>query len=861
MSLRKFSTRSLTSRLGRTALTILSIVIGVSAVVAVSVMTETTRTAQARMFATVNGRATLEVKTVGNAGFASSIVEEIRKVPGVQLAVPLLTESSKLMKGEQQVKLQTLGIDTKFDPEVRDYAIIAGKMAEPRGTDKSKPYQMVLDEGFAQGQNLQLGDVLSMRTRVNKFEIELVGLTKPKGGAAMRQMAMAMVPIEDADRMFNKADFRGTISSVQIVTPEKADVEQIATAIKEILPEGLSVRPPTPGGGMMKKTLMSTEQSLYVSTVFSFVLAVFIILNTFFMNVGERRRQLAIMRAVGATGKQLMNTMLGEAVLLGAIGTAIGIPLGIGLAFVMNRSMSKGFDVILPDPQLNWLPIVLAVVLGIGTSVFGAFVPAWRAGQVSPMEGLSRVSREDIEGSGRRYLFLGVGLMLVGCLIIYLAIASIIWIYIGVFGAVSLLVGIVFISPLFLQPLISVFAAIIKPFTRVEGEMAVRQILRHQVRTQLTIGVLFVAAAVVVGMTISIKDNVRDVQDWFHASITADFIVRSLMPDMDTGASPALPDEVGEEIYAIQTAATPIIEAIRFVQAKVRDDKAPGPDGTVTELSIVVVARDFANPQPPAFDITQGEKFGLREKLFDGQVVVGSILAHDLKLQVGDELQIIGQNGPEKVKIAAVANDYLVAGLSVYMQRKTAERILNIQGVDGFTIRAGSKEDLEVLRDGLAKITTKYSLLLQSNIELSRTIDGMRAGVEVGMWALVYIAFIVAMIGVVNTLTMNVLEQTRELSMLRIVAMTKAQVRKTILTQALLISTAGLMPGILIGILVAYVMNIAFVPSFGRQVEFHFYPGLLSGALVGAIAITLIAAWFPAQRAANVDLATALHYD
>jgi putative ABC transport system permease protein len=853
MSLRKFSTRSLTARLGRTVLTIFAIVIGVTAVVSVCVMSETTYVAQKLMFKTVNGKATLEVKTAGNAGFDSSLVEEVRKVPGVELAAPLLDEAAKLMKGEQQVKLRLLGVDPKLDPVVRDYEISAGRMAEPR-TDRSKPYQIVLDEGFAKQQNLQLGDILSMRTRINKFDLQLVGLAKPKGGASMRQMALAMVPIEDGDRMFNKADFRGTIQSIQIVTSADADVDQVAAKIGEILPEGLTVRPPTAGGGMMKRMLMSTEQSLFVSTVFSFVLAVFIILNTFFMNVGERRRQLAIMRAVGATGRQIMYTMLGEAVLLGVIGTLIGIPLGLGLAWGMNRSMSKGFDVILPDPQVTWVPIVLSIVLGVGASVFGAFVPAWRAGQVSPVEGLSRVSREDIEGSGRRYLVLGAILLALGGLTVYCAINGIIWIYLGPFGAVFLLVGVVFLSPLFLQPLVSVFAAVIKPFTRVEGEMALRQILRHQVRTQLTIGVLFVAAAVVVGMTISIKDNVRDVHDWFRASITADFIVRSLMPDLDTGASPALPDEVGDEILAIKQLSPAMIESIRFVQAKVLDKEG-------TEHMINVVAREFADPEPPAFDLTEGEKYGLREKLFDGQVVVGSILAHDLQAHVGDEIQIVGQKGPESVKIAAIANDYLVAGLTVYMQRKTAERILNVQGVDGYTIRTDNKEDLVAIRDGLAKITSKYSLLLQSNIELSHTIDSMRAGVELGMWAMVYIAFIVAMIGVVNTLTMNVLEQTRELSMLRIVAMTKAQVRKTILTQALLISTAGLMPGILVGILVAFIMNIAFEPSFGRRIEFHFYPGLLSGALVGAIAITLIAAWFPAQRAANVDLATALHYD
>jgi putative ABC transport system permease protein len=151
--------------------------------------------------------------------------------------------------------------------------------------------------------------------------------------------------------------------------------------------------------------------------------------------------------------------------------------------------------------------------------------------------------------------------------------------------------------------------------------------------------------------------------------------------------------------------------------------------------------------------------------------------------------------------------------------------------------------------------------MLQSNTELSWTIDAMKAGVELGMWALVYVAFLVAMIGVVNTLTMNVLEQTRELAMLRIVAMTKVQVRKTILIQALLISSAGLVPGIAVGVFVAYIMNMAMVPSFGRAIQFHFYPGLLSVALFGTIAVTLIAAYFPARRAANVDLGQALHYD
>jgi putative ABC transport system permease protein len=852
MSLQKFSSRSLTSRFGRTALTILSIVIGVSAVVSVGVMTATTRDAQKLMFQTVTGKATLEIKTPVDGGFKGDVLAQVQATPGVEMAVPIIERPSKLMKGEQHVKIKALGIDTKLDPTVRDYKVTEGRMVAER-TDKSKPYEIMLDEGFAKQQGWKIGDELTIRTSVDKFDLQLVGLAKPQGGAAMRQMALAMVAFEDGKRIFNKSRYREFIDSIQIVTAKDAKPEDVATAIRQGLPEGLTIRPPTGDSVMMKKTLLSTEQSLFVSTIFSFVLAGFIILNTFFMSVGERRRQLSIMRAVGATGKQLMYTMLGEALLLGVIGTLIGIPVGIGIAWTMNRSLSKGFDVILPDPQIHWLPITLAAVLGIGISLIGAYVPAYRAGQVSPLEGLSRVSREDIEGSGRRYLIFGLILEIVGATIIYLGINGYISIYIPPFGAVAVLIGVVFLSPLFLQPLVSLIAAIIHPFTKVEGTMALRQILRHRVRTQLTIGVLFVAACIVIGMTISIKDNVRDMHDWFRASITSDFFVRSLMPDMAEGTSPALPDEVGTEIRAIKQLDPSMVEAIRFVKARVIDKNGE-------EYPTAVVARDFADSKL-SFDITAGEIHGLREKLFDGQVVVGSILAHDLKVTVGDEIQIASRQGPEKVKIAAVVNDYLIAGMSIYMQRRTAERILEVQGVDGYAIRAGRKEELAELRSDLTKIADKYSLMLQSNIELSWTIDAMKAGVELGMWGLVYIAFFVAMIGVVNTLTMNVLEQTRELSMLRIVAMTKVQVRKTILTQALLISTAGLAPGIAVGVFVAYIMNLAMEPSFGRQIEFHFYPGLLCWALVGAIAVTLIAAYFPARRAANVDLAQALHYD
>src|SRR5690242_7249799 len=125
MSLQSFSNRSLTSRMGRTVLTIVSIVIGVAAVVSVSVITDTTRAAYKKMFATVTGNATLEVTVPGNTGFEGDILDKVRNSPGVKVAVPLLERPTAMMVGENRIKMSILGIDTKLDPEVRDYKIVA----------------------------------------------------------------------------------------------------------------------------------------------------------------------------------------------------------------------------------------------------------------------------------------------------------------------------------------------------------------------------------------------------------------------------------------------------------------------------------------------------------------------------------------------------------------------------------------------------------------------------------------------------------------------------------------------------------------------------------------------------------------
>lgn len=878
MSLHKFSTRSIQQRPGRTLLTIASIVIGVSAVVAVTIVTATTRTAYKQMFATVTGKANLEITVPGDGGFpGNELLAEVRKLPGVKFAVPLLERPSSITYGGVKARIGVMGVDPELDPEVRDYKIVAGRKPV-EGNEEEVFNEVVLDEGFAVQRGIKLGDKVSLLTQRGPREFDVVGLTQPQGGAAVKQMALTFMPIERAQALLNRRGKTDLVDSIQIVTASDLDIPQVQAAISELItrmgreksatespapPEGeeppssaaaplsvwqqLRVRPPTANTQLMQRTLLSTEQGLRLSTYYTQLMAGFIILNTVLMSLGERRRQFAIMRAIGATRWQIMSVILREAVLLGLIGTVLGVVTGWFGGKLLVFSLSRAFEAPLPATQYSWLPILFAVITGAGVVLAGSLIPSFLARNVSPLEGMSRVTKEDMEGGSFVYPLIGFLLTAFSVGLIAAGIAGYVNIEIPAIAGVGMNIGLVLISPLILEPLCRLIAWVLSPLTRVEGVLALRQILRHRTRTTLTIGVLFVAGSTGVGMANSILDNVRDVREWYRQAIVGDFFVRAMMPDMAKGDAPDLPEGIAADLKQVQHVR--ILERLVFTEAN------------SGEQSVRVIARDFVDPGNPAFDLVEGNADQLREQLFAGQVVIGAILSHDLNAHVGDSIPLTTSEGELEFKICGVANDYMVGGLSLYMQRAGAEKYFGVNGADGYVVRVESSEYLDEVKAALMKVAEKNGVLLQSNAEISRVVEGMVNGTEWGLWALVYLGFIVASFGVVNTLTMNVLEQTRELGMLRIVAMTKNQVRRSIVTQAMLMGAAGLAPGILFGILVAYVMNLAFLPSFGRAVEFHIYPGLLAGSLAGALTITYLAAWFPARRAAAIDPAVALQYE
>ncbi len=613
------------------------------------------------------------------------------------------------------------------------------------------------------------------------------------------------------------------------------------------LPPGIRVAVPGARTSFAEETSLSIRQGMLTARAFLLLVATLIITNTYLINVTERRTQFGIMRAIGATSGQVAAILCCEAFILGTLGAVLGWFAGIVGAARVNEAMGRLYDTTLPSIDVGPSSLVLAVLLGIGLSLLAVWLPARRAARLSPAEAMRSTRSGESEGASWRISLIGIASVVIGSAALAAGIARWLPTDATAWSGVLILAGLVLMVPMVVKPLSAGVAYLIKPFASVESRLARLQLLRHRTRTALTIGVLFIAISTGIGLASSIIDNVNDVKNWYQRTMVADYFVRAMSPDMATGQAADMPDDVGEEIGKIDHINS--IESTRFVRARVND------------RSVIVVAFDRAGSLSKfLYSMVEGEAVKGRAPQSssspspaEDDVVIGSVLAKRVGVQAGDSISLETDDGVVSLHIAAIVNDYLAGGQTVYIKRSVAERLLSIGGVDAYLIHADHAH-LNQVREDLEVVTGKYGLLLESFSDVHDEIDRRMAGVVAGLWAMLAIGFIVATLGVANTLTMNVLEQTRELGLLRIVGATQRQIRQIIFSQAFMMGVLALLPGGVAGMVIAYLISLTTYSFSGHEVAFKMHPALVLGGMAFGLLVVIVAAWSPARRAARLPL-------
>jgi len=349
-----------------------------------------------------------------------------------------------------------------------------------------------------------------------------------------------------------------------------------------------------------------------------------------------------------------------------------------------------------------------------------------------------------------------------------------------------------------------------------------------------------------VGMGNSVLNNIQDVRSWIRRTIVCDFVIRVMMPSMTGAEAAELPENVLPDVRAVPGVTS--VETIAFATAE--SEGRP----------LVLVIRSFPRDAPFSLDLR--DLHGLtpeevHQRLLAGEVVLSTVLAQRMGKAPGDELTLSTKNGTQRVRIAATNTDYIVGGSVVYISSDTAAKLLGVRRVQGLLIRIDPQRRAAV-ETRLAEIARQSGALLHSMTDVTNVVENLMSGIVAAMWALLASGFVVAAFGVINTLTMNVLEQTRELGLLRVVAMTRYQVRNYIFAQAAVIGIVGLLPGAVVGEVIAYIINLVTYPLLGHPIDFAFRPEVIATCLAVAFLITIASAYLPSERAARLGINEAI---
>jgi putative ABC transport system permease protein len=817
----------------RTLLTTLGIALGVAVFVAALAANRSARRAYRDLFEQVSGPHSLEIVSPDSTGFDPALTARLTGLPGVEAVLPRIVTSTALRTPSGGVPVLVLGL---ADSDALQHS----GLCEASGESFSSRRGLWLDTRQAAALRLQAGQGLGLWTPQGLVRLPVRGQIQTHGPLALNGPPVACVPLAVAQEAFR---LPGQVNSVQVLLAESCDARTVQPLLEQQLPAGLVVQSPGARTETAEATLQTAEEGLNALACVALVTAAFVVLNTFLLNLGERRQRLALLHALGATRAEVLRLLLVEAGILGLVGGALGLVAGWALERGLSVVMGQCWGVVTPPSTLSW-PVQLAAVLaGPGLAVAAALLAFRQSGRLSPLEALRPLTARTARGTTGKQIIPGLVLAILAAALIGLAAPT--WLparsarlVIGP-GAAVFLAGWVLALPLLTQTVLAGGRRWLGGLLRAEGEMALHQLARRLPRTNLTVGVFFVAIAAAIAFGHSLVNILHDLQHWYERTLVADYFVRTAMPDSGFLLTAPLPERLAGPLARIEGIER--VDSMRFLPARVNDTAA------------LVLARTVALDRPPPMDLRSGDRSTLAARLRAGEAAVAEALARRLAVGVGDHLTLQTASGPRRIRIAATVNEYAVGGLALYLEWEAARRLLPFSGAHAFLVGA-RPEALAGVHERLQDFCAREELQLQSNAELHGTIDALVSRVGAALWALIALGFLIASLGITNTLSMNLLEQAPELGILRALGMKRAQLARSVLYQGTLLVLLSAVPAAAAGLALANLLNRACGQVFGQQAAFHIHPLQIAGCLGMALLVGLLASVLPARRSLGLAL-------
>ncbi|WP_068264336.1 ABC transporter permease [Janibacter limosus] len=839
----KATLKSLLARKARLLMSALAIVLGTAFVAGSLIFTDTLgRTFDGIMDGTVGDVVVQAEQTddfggSGGARISSTVIDEMAGLPGAARAdgsvdafgVFVVGSNGKVVGGQGAPALAFNYNDAPNQLGEKPLAIVDGRAPERTG-------EVVIDTKTAERAGYVVGDEIPLVTtgKVPEITAELVGtMTFGEGG-----MAGASISVFDTATMQKYfMDGKDEYSSVWVTAKDGVSQEELRSQAEPLAPEGFTV---WTGQGLADENQDDVQQALGFITTFLLVFAgialfvgSFLIINTFSILVAQRGRELALLRAIGASKRQVVRSVLIEAFIVGVVGATLGLLLGVLLALGIQRLFATiGLD--LSGSGLVFSPrtVIAAYAVGIIITMLAAWVPARRAGSVPPVAAM----RDSIDtGIGhhpiRRALEVavlvgGAVAFLVG---LFLVDSRELW-WIGA-GIVGLVLGTAFLAPFVGRPLISGLGWAYRKLFGSVGRMAEQNSVRNPGRTAATASALMIGMTLVALMGVVASSATASIDKQIEETFRADYI---------------LSNAVGQPFSS--TVATQVAEVdgvrevspVRFVSAQVDGGR------------LFVTAID-----PSSFpEVEQIEPTSGTADLDADSVMLST--KHEGGREVGSTVEVAMGSSTKELTVVGFYDEIQAIGSpDVLMSVETVDAMGGAAADNWAFIFVDSGADKASVQSGIEKVVDKQPLVTLKDQQ--GYADEQRASINQILYliyALLGLAIVIAVLGIVNTLGLSVMERTREVGLLRAVGLSRAQLRRMITLESVTIALLGAVLGIVLGVIAGVAIQRSLVEDGITELAIPWLQMVVFVVLAGIIGV--LAALLPARRAARMDVLQAI---
>ncbi|MGA5129341.1 ABC transporter permease [Streptomyces olivoreticuli] len=854
MTILKTSVRNFLAHKGRMALSAIAVLLSVAFVCGTLVFTDTMNATFDKLFASTASDVSVAPQKNDDAQqtgkpqtLPASLLARLGKVDGVAKVEPHATSQQITVADRDNESIGPSSgaptVGTNWDEsQKKSVEITSGH--EPRGAAET-----VLDSDTADKHGVKTGDTLRVIAAPGDFTVKVVGIATYKStnpGAAVLYFDTATA---QARLLGSTTEYSG----YGLTAASGVSDEQLKERVTAAVGTGYTVHTAAETKEENKKDIGSVldvmKYALLGFAGIAVLVGIFLIVNTFSMLVAQRTREIGLMRAIGSSRRQILRSVLVEALLLGVVGSVLGIGGGIALAVGLMKLMgSMGMKLDMGELTVKATTPVVGLALGVIVTVLAAFLPARRAGKISPMSAL-RDAGTPADGKAGK-VRAAVGLLLTGLGALALAGAAGADKATAGGGLIALgipltLIGFVVVGPLLAGLVVRVISVVVLRIFGPVGRLAERNALRNPRRTGATASALMIGLALVAALSVVGSSMVASATDQLDKSVGADFIIQ------DQGDNPITP--------ATEKAVMSAGHIDHFTRYVGVIAKVTTPDGkTATQR---LNATDPTYPQDLRSETVQGR---LKDAYAKDAMSVPEGYAKDHGIKVGDRLTVVMTDGrPAKLKVNAItSDDTSIDKGAMYLDIATAKSYLpaDRMPLTGMILaKAADGQTKEAAASLKAAVKDYPQIKVRDQSDYKKLIKDQVGQLLNMIYGLLALAIIVAVLGVVNTLALSVVERTREIGLMRAIGLSRRQMRRMIRLESVVIALFGALLGLGLGMAWGMVAQ-KLLALEGLGVLDIPWP-TIGTVFIGSAVVGLLAALVPAFRAGRMNVLNAIATD